>query len=457
MSFAIVGLGDVFLFCARVYRVLAGQPDVDVLENRVLLRRIKRRASAVNEHGTRLPAGVLYFVAHQLRLGQRGKLRDDGGLRRAMCEFRRRCLDMMMLSRVCLGFCANAELIRNVVRCQMEKTKEEVKECILGFMDAYHETIRKGISGGGICNLLEQQASASVERAAQLSPELVNDGRLGLNIAMVSLPNTYEYSRLTECKGSKPEGPARQGKGLALNDCTEPDPASDIDVGFESRHLEDYFTWEHVHPHLHTLTSPLLADASFVDGLEAFTAATDSRLLYAHGQYYFQGADPLRQWTSGYMSLAQAAGVPVVSYFCELSADEPPVTRTRKSMELSALICALIRQLVNLLPVGDPKTAAAFDAARFLALDGTLRTWKEALGVFENLVEAVCLPLMLFVIHGLNVGEDEFEHSTAEALVDLVKCFARISGPAFTHEGRICKVLFTTSDLTIRDAFLPAG
>ena len=117
-------------------------------------------------------------------------------------------------------------------------------------------------------------------------------------------------------------------------------------------------------------------------------------------------------------------------------------------MELSALICALIRQLVSLLPVGDPKTAAAFDAARFLALDGTLRTWKEALGVFENLVEAVRLPLMLFVIHGLHDVEDEFEHSTAEALVDLVKYFARISGTASTHEGRICKVLFTTSGLS---------
>jgi hypothetical protein len=185
-----------------------------------------------------------------------------------------------------------------------------------------------------------------------------------------------------------------------------------------------------------------------VDGLEAFTAATDSQLLYAHGQYYFQGADPLRQWTLGYMSLAQAAGVPVVSYFCELSADEPPATRTRESIELSALIYALIRQLVNLLPVGDPETAAAFDAARFSALDGTLRTWKEALSVFENLVEAVRLPLMLFVIHGLNVVEDESEHSTAEALVALVQCFARVSGPASTHGSRICKVLFTTSGLS---------
>lgn len=96
-------------------------------------------------------------------------------------------------------------------------------------------------------------------------------------------------------------------------------------------------------------------------------------------------------------------------------------------MELSAALYAMIRQLVNFLPARDAKTGATIDATRFHALDGTLRTWKEALGVFEDLVNGARLPLILFVIHGLNVLEEDFEHTTADALQDLFHCFTRIS------------------------------
>lgn len=138
----------------------------------------------------------------------------------------------------------------------------------------------------------------------------------------------------------------------------------------------------------------------------------------------------------------------MVSYFCELSHDEPAASRTRESMELSALMYAMIRQLVNFLPVRDADMAVPFNAARFSALDGTLRTWKEALSIFEDLVIGARLPLMLFVIHGLNVVEDDFEHSTVDALEEFVHCLAGISGPISTSEGRICKVLFATSGLS---------
>lgn len=253
--------------------------------------------------------------------------------------------------------------------------------------------------------------------------------------------------KLTKCEEPEAGGSPTQRGDLVIDGRTELASASDIDISFESRHLEDYFTWEHVNPHLDGSTARSLADATFVEGLDDFTAATESQLLYAHGQYHIQGADVLRQWALAYKSLAQAAGVPVISYFCELSHDEPLASRTRESVELSALIYALIRQLVNFLPVGNADMAA-LGAGRFSALDGTHRTWKEALRVLEDLVAGARLPLMLFVIHGLNVVEDDFEHSTDDALEELVHYLARISGSRSTGEGRICKVLFTTSGLS---------
>lgn len=81
-------------------------------------------------------------------------------------------------------------------------------------------------------------------------------------------------------------------------------------------------------------------------------------------------------------------------------------------------------------------------------MDGTLRTWGEALSLFEDLVSSVRLPLLLFVIHGVNLLEYDFESSTEEALGDLVRCLTRIVRSASPGGERIIKVLFTTSGLS---------
>lgn len=225
------------------------------------------------------------------------------------------------------------------------------------------------------------------------------------------------------------------------------EPPQDIDIRFESRHLEDYFDWEHAHPPTQA-PAPVLADASFVAGLNLFTTTLKSQVLYAHGSYQTHGPDLLQQSTSVYKSLAEEAGVAVVSYFCELSNADPPANRSRESMELSALLCALIRQLVNLLPSGGSEQAARLDPSRFAVLDGTLRTYKEALSLIEDLARCVRLPMMLFIIHGLNILEEEAGNTIIEVLEDLVNCFVRMANPVSTDEEGIVKVLFTSSGLS---------
>lgn len=58
---------------------------------------------------------------------------------------------------------ANAEILRNVLRCQLEKTKDELKECFLGVMSSYGERVRRNISGSGMADLLEQQVPGQIQ------------------------------------------------------------------------------------------------------------------------------------------------------------------------------------------------------------------------------------------------------------------------------------------------------
>lgn len=222
---------------------------------------------------------------------------------------------------------------------------------------------------------------------------------------------------------------------------------SPVDIRFASRHFEDYFTWEHVHYHTETQGRPL-ADATFVARLNDFTTTMQSQVLYAHGRFQSQRANILRQSAAAYSSLARDAGVPVISYFCELSHDEPPQNRTRETMELTALLYAMIRQVINILPATSAGTAPFVTEAKLCALDGTLRTWKAAVSLFEELVTSVKLPLLLFTIHGLNVLEDAVDGTTTEAVEDVVGCLGRLARADSAGEGTVVKVLFTSSGLS---------
>ncbi|KAM0324313.1 hypothetical protein ACHAQA_008090 [Verticillium albo-atrum] len=54
---------------------------------------------------------------------------------------------------------ANTELIQSLLRHQFQKTKEEVQNCLEDMKKNFDENLRSAISGGGITNILHQQAS----------------------------------------------------------------------------------------------------------------------------------------------------------------------------------------------------------------------------------------------------------------------------------------------------------
>jgi hypothetical protein len=212
------------------------------------------------------------------------------------------------------------------------------------------------------------------------------------------------------------------------------------DVKFKSRHLEDYFEWERIYPISET-PRPLFADATFVMRLRSFTTTMESQILYAHGQYQPEGS------AAGYVSLARESGVPVVSYFCQLSHQEPAGSRTRESVELTALLYSMIRQLIDLLPAEFSCPAPIFDETRFASLDGSLRTWELATSLFVDVTRCVNLPLLLFVIDGLNLVEDDFEQSRSRELEQLLTCFKQLVDSG-SDGDYVVKVLFTTAGLS---------
>lgn len=164
----------------------------------------------------------------------------------------------------------------------------------------------------------------------------------------------------------------------------------------------------------------------------------------------------LGQIAQRYARLAREARIAVVSYFCRLSYDEPPRNRTRETIELIALVYSMIRQLIELLPRQLHMCQVDLSSERFNKLDGTLRTWDEALKLLGDLLALLEEPMLVVVIDGLQCLDDHKEMSTElqlKQLVELMQCATNTVG-----KGCILKVMFTTSGNSVAlDAVLDSG
>lgn len=115
---------------------------------------------------------------------------------------------------------ANAELVRDIVRCQIEKSNDEFKESMLRAMSSYHELMRSTISGGRMTDLLEQQASASVRAGCLLSPAYVDDGKRDLETGMDRTSKLSKDSRLTIDKDSASDSTSPRRRSGVTDDRT---------------------------------------------------------------------------------------------------------------------------------------------------------------------------------------------------------------------------------------------
>ncbi|KAI1740429.1 hypothetical protein F4680DRAFT_419428 [Xylaria scruposa] len=312
---------------------------------------------------------------------------------------------------------AQAELIENIVHSKIERGTRDVERCLQRVVGGIYERLRGEFVGAKTRSLLMQQSS--------LEDDILND-----------LP---ERGDLSGRIAPQLETQSEESRNIVSQ-------KSAYDIRLESRHLEDYFDWERVYPFEEPpLSAP--ADPEFVTRLNAFTAKTESQILYVCRRYLGETSDPLQMSAAVYIALARKAEIPVISYFCRLSHDEPPSGRTRETIELSALVCSMIRQLVNILPGQLAAEAPNLGLQRFSEIDGTLRTWKQAISLLQDLVVCVRLPLLLFVLDGLSLLEYDSEDVIETGLRMLVNCLKNIVETS-KKEGRIVKILFTTAGLS---------
>ncbi|KAI1330017.1 hypothetical protein F5Y16DRAFT_364699 [Xylariaceae sp. FL0255] len=304
-------------------------------------------------------------------------------------------------------------LIENLPHANFEKDMDEVKSCLQSLMKKVDEQIMREYSGANARKLLVQQAST----------DHLDIGAHGEHAPSSAGKRTLEAQAIGT-------------------------PQSAYDIKLASKNLEDYFNWKHVYPFDESLISGY-AETKFILRLNDFTLNMKSQILYAcreHAAYSGEVSDPLQLSAAAYISLARKVKIPVMSYFCQLSHESPPCNRSRESVELSALICSLIRQLINILPAQLSPEAPGLELSRLGELDGTLRTWTQAISLLRDLVDCVQLPVMLFVLDGLSALED-IEGIVEPRLQSLVRCLKDVADSG-KQGGRIVKILFTTSGLS---------
>lgn len=222
-------------------------------------------------------------------------------------------------------------------------------------------------------------------------------------------------------------------------------PQRGTDIKFISRHFEDYFNWDHVFPFT-SISRPFTADSTFVNSLRSFTTAMDSQTLYVHSRFT-GGQNQLQQPVAEYILMMREARIPVISYVCDPSQEIVREGRSPESVDLCALLYSLFRQLIQLLPAELPPGSPYLDPDVFKALDGTLRTWETALTLLEDLVQCIDLPLLLFVIDGVNLLESDEGNRVERSLMQLIDALEQTRRMTL-RDGRMVKVLFITTGLS---------
>ena len=222
------------------------------------------------------------------------------------------------------------------------------------------------------------------------------------------------------------------------------EPQRREDVQLYSRRLETFFDGDAIGGNVREddQETDTFVDWSIASALQDWTVTADSRLLCIVGPHQAARQSMTSFIAAKYVASANKAKIPVISFFCEISHNQVSKNSTPEVTALIALVYALIRQLINLLPFAlapgnelGPKT--------FEGLDGNLNTWVSAIAVLKTLLD-LSPPVLLCVIDGFELLDDE---STRQCLVEFVDILRIRSRGYDKSKGskRTFKILFTTA------------
>lgn len=193
-----------------------------------------------------------------------------------------------------------------------------------------------------------------------------------------------------------------------------------------SSDLEDYFDRAKLVIPGDSESNAMLADPDVADQIRSWVVATDSQILYTCGTDPF-GESPQSSGAAGqYTTAIRQAGLPMCSYSCSLTSEDPPKGRTRETMELVALVYSLIRQSIELLPSVVESDSAVIQDFRWDRMDGTLRTFPLALEVLEALLRSTRHAIIFIVIDAIDLLDDPSHRSTDRWLSSVLQLFTEL-------------------------------
>lgn len=305
-----------------------------------------------------------------------------------------------------LQVATSERLFERMLGARPQISDDELNKIATRILSGINEAVRQTISAHAMGSILERQASIDIDTGDQHSSSM-------------NTSNTNDV-------GAKLS--TDQTRSLPLPSQREQD------TRLWSAHLEDHYSSKQIYPFPDT-PQEFYAETDFVSRLSEFTTTLGSQVLYATARFRPSGLNVLRLSAAKYAFLARTNDLPVISFFCLPLSDDPG--------QQIALLYALIRQVVELLE-DSTSTSAQLTEENFHALDGTVDTWDTALQLLSETLRNIRLQQLVFVIDGVSLLEDDFDHDAQERMRGLVRVLKEIACPGAV-EDCIIKVLFTTA------------
>jgi hypothetical protein len=192
-----------------------------------------------------------------------------------------------------------------------------------------------------------------------------------------------------------------------------------------SRYLEDFFSRDRILLPSAAVNPATVNKQTLVRLLRWSQASSPSQTLWIRGPYT-PTRDSKNHMTRIGLKLVSLAhkhrhNVPMISFFCQLnSAKNLQLNETAEMKALTAVLYALIRQILEILPL-PLENDIDLTESRFQHLNGTRGVWKDALMILEDLVGCITQPVFC-ILDGLQWLEHT---STQKHLRNLLEVLRR--------------------------------
>ncbi|RYO75024.1 hypothetical protein DL764_010596 [Monosporascus ibericus] len=209
-----------------------------------------------------------------------------------------------------------------------------------------------------------------------------------------------------------------------------------------SRSLEAFFSWDNIRP-AGMAVKPAVVNRKTLSRLVQWSrAGSGPQTLWLRGWYMPERGteNPLTRIGLKLVDHAARAGIPMVSYFCQLGRltrlrpNEPP-----EAEALTSVLYAFIRQTLRLLP---PQFEGNVDLSeeRFRRLDGTEASWNVSLAILNDVIRLAAQSVFCILD-----GVQWLEHSSTDK-------YLRTFLDALRHDRMNVLFVTTGTSLTLRDA-----